>query len=140
MAEMIGKVLYKLIYLFFVCDLVFASDSVSKDLLLKVKNSEPENFLLFEKDFDLEFKAYLLNKNKQCIDPEYLAGENTDQSRCFEELKNIKKQFIDIKFAKKNKILTESFNQMKSSLNNVYQSKLKSIQNSSPEDSLFFEF
>ena len=137
---MIGKILFSVSFFFIIfLDNGFASDKRLSDFFKKVEKIQESDFLIFEDDFNKQFKAFLVEKNNQCLDQDLLISEQTDQSRCYDELKVMKRKYIDLKFAKKSQMLTDSFNKLKKSLSELYILKIKSIQSSSPEDPLFFE-
>ena len=115
------------------------SDFDTAKFLKDLKGLELDEFLHKEIDYNNELKDYLVIKNRECMDTEYLLQARLDQSKCFERLRLLKIKYTEIKYTKKSKVIVNSFNEMKAKLRLLHQQKIKAIQSSSPEDDLFFE-
>ena len=137
---MIGKSLYSLLVILMSWSAISAdSDFDTANFLKNLKGLELDEFLHKEIDYDNELKDYLVKKNRECMDTEYLLLARLDQSKCFERVRLLKIKYTEIKYTKKSKVIVNSFNEMKAKLRLLHQQKIKAIQSSSPEDDLFFE-
>jgi hypothetical protein len=137
---MIGKSLYSLLVILMSWSAISAESGFDTAKFLKdLKGLELDEFLHKEIDYDKKLKDYLVEKNRECMDTEYLLQATLDQSKCFERLRLLKIKYTEIKYTKKSKVIVNSFNEMKAKLRLLHQQKVKAIQSSSPEDDLFFE-